>query len=426
LDRLFHYVGMGRARKVPYSKGMWPDVAAFQAIVCALSLLLVGGARAHADRRPVAVVDLANEPATRELAAELATALDGHPELRKLPSSIDDAALVGEIEDSDAPILSRAVKDKALAEAQIQQFDYALALTYAREGQRELLSVTPSLAVKTYADLAFVAGVALVSDQLTADAEVEFLLSYRLDPRTLDPRQFTPAVVQAYADAKAGPSVAGSIDIKGTGSVWIDGTEVGTAPRTFLASAGRHVVWLTAIDRVTVGTQIDVLPGTPTAVVLEQMEAPRRTKVQRARQVLARVPDASAKSAAMKRLADLIGVKDAVLLSMTNGKVIVQTWHDGTVRAPGFSAFRERGKATADELLLTLAPPKVVKEPELPPIPRPLVTKSWYERRPYQFGIAVGIAAAIVSGVLWATRGPGTFGGFNPDVGVEPPGMARR
>jgi hypothetical protein len=35
--------------------------------------------------------------------------------------------------------------------------------------------------------------------------------------------------------------------------------------------------------------------------------------------------------------------------------------------------------------------------------------KRWYQRRPVQAGIAAGIVAAIVGGVLWATRYPSTF-----------------
>lgn len=417
---------MGRARKVAYSKGMWPDVAAFRVILCALGLLLAGGARAHADRRPVAVVDLANEPATRELADELRAALDVHSELRTLPSSTDDAALIDRITDPDSAPLQRALAQKSLAEAQIQAFDHQRAIAYAREGQRELLTVTPSLAKKTYADLAFVVGEALVAEQRLAEATVEFGVSYRLDPRTLDPVRFVPDVINAYGAARAASTTKGKLEIKGTGTVWIDDDEIGLAPGTFDVVSGEHVVWLTGVERETRGKDhILVTAGATTVVDIEDAEAPRRTKVQRARQLLAGAADSSARSAAMKRLADLIGVKDAVLLWMTNGKVILQTWHDGTLRAPGFSAIRERGNAKADELLLTLAPPKLVKEEEPPPLVIPLQTTHWYERRPYQVGLAVGIAAAIVSGVLWATRDTGTFQ-FGGEVSYEPFGMARR
>jgi len=409
---------------------MSPVMAAFRALVYTVLLLLFGSARADADRRPVAVVDLANEPATQELAAELRAALEVHVELRTLPSSqtTDDAALIERIADPDAPAIARALDARTKAEAQILAFDFPLAITYAREGQRELLNVTPSLAVKTYADLAFVLGVALHNEQRAAEARVAFTHSYRLDSsRTLDPTRIVPDIVQAYAAAKAAPTTQGTLTVEGTGNVWIDGTEVGLAPGSFPASEGEHVVWRTGIDRDTRGLAVTVAAGTPTLAEIPDVEAPRRTKVQRARQLLARAPDPSARSAAMQRLADLVGVKDAVLLSMSGGKVIVQTWHDGAGDLlRGFSALRERGATRADELLTPLAPPrKPIERPIEGPIKGPIVVKKeWYERRPVQLGIAVGIAAAIVAGVLFATRDPGTVTPLN-DIGFEMPGLTR-
>jgi len=402
---------------------MSPVMAAFRALVCIVLLLLVGSSRAAADRRPVAVVDLANEVATQELASALRAALEIHGALRTLPSSqtTDDAALIERIADPDSPAIARALEAKAKAEAQVLAFDFPLAITYAREGQRELLNVTPSVAVKTYADLAFILGVALHNEQRAAEARVAFIHSHRLDPsRTLDPARIVPDIVQAYASAKAAPVAQGQITVEGIGNVWIDGTEVGLAPGTFAASEGDHVVWRTGIDRDTRGLVVSVAAARPTLAEIPDVEAPRRTKVQRARQLLARAPDPSARSAAMQRLADLVGVKDAVLLSMSGGKVIVQTWHDGPGELlRGFSALRERGTAKADELLTPLAPPRKPIEPVEGPKPGPIVVaKDWYERRPVQLGIAVGIAAAIVAGVLFATRDPGTQP-WNPNIGVD-------
>src|SRR5688572_18784269 len=126
---------MGPPASRAYSKGMWPAVEAFRAIVCAVLILGIGGAQARAERRPVAVVDLANEPATRELGDQLKFALELHPELRTLPSSTDDAALTEKLDDPDINRIERAVAAKAKAEAQILAFDYKAAIADARDGQ---------------------------------------------------------------------------------------------------------------------------------------------------------------------------------------------------------------------------------------------------------------------------------------------------
>jgi len=406
---------------------MWPAVAAFRAIVCAVMLLVFGGSLAHADRRPVAVVDLANEPATRELAQQVKTGLEIHAELRTLPSSTDEAALIDKLDDPDVDRIDRAVAARAKAEAQILAFDFMAAITDARDGQSELLFVTPSRAIPAYADLAFVLGVALHNDQRVADAKIAFAHAYRLDPsRIVDPKRVPPDIVQAYADAKVASGLQGKIEVPGTGNVWIDGTEVGLAPGTFPASEGEHVVWRTGIDRETRGLRVAVTAAKPAIAEIPDEEAPRRTKVQRDRQLLARAPDPSARSAAMQRLAVLVGVKDAVLLSMSNNKVIVQTWHDGPGELlRGFSALRERATATVDELLTPLAPPpKKIEKPFEGPIRIPVVKKTFLERRPVQLGLAAGIAVTIVGIILYATRDPGTFT-FNPNVTNDGPGLAR-
>ena len=200
----------------------------------------------------------------------------------------------------------------------------------------------------------------------------------------------------------------------------------GLAPGTFPTSEGEHVVWRTGIDRETRGLRVAVVAARTALTEIPDIEAPRRTKVQRARQLLARAPDPSARSAAMQRLADLVGVKDAVLLSMTNGRVIIQTWHDGPgEQLRGFSALRERGTSKVDDLLTPLAPTKTpIERPEVPIKIPVVIEKNWYERRPVQLGVAVGIAAAIVGSILWATRDPGSQR-WGTDIQGEPTGISR-
>ncbi len=405
---------------------MWPAVAAFRAIVCTVLLLLAAGRRAHADRRPVAVVDLANEQATRDLAEQLKSTLELHPDLRPLPSSTDDAALTEKLDDPDADRIIRAVDAKTKADAQIFALDYRAAIAEARDGQNELLFVTPSRAVKPYSDLSYVLGVALFNDQRLAEAKIAFAHAYRLDPsRALEAGRVLPEIVQAYADAKAAPTGQGMIEVTGMGNVWIDGTEVGLAPGTFPASEGEHVVWRTGIDRETRGLRVAVVTAKTSLADIPNVEATRRVKVQRARELLARAPDPSARSAAMQRLADLIVVKDAVLLSMTNDRVIIQTWHDGPGDlGRGFSALRERGTDKVDGLLLPLAPAKKPIEKDPDPIKVPVVKKTFFERRPVQLGLAFGVATAIVAGVLWATRDPGRQA-WNMNIQGDQTGLGR-
>lgn len=389
-------------------------------VVCVLSLVL-GAPAARADRRPVAVINLdsgaASEPQT--LAAEIERELAMHPVLAVIPDSSDAAALRDPIDDEDAPRLDRARQDLAAAEQATSDFHWSEAVRYAEEGQRELLVVTPVVAVKLYARLAFARGRALDADGRTAEARAAYALAHALDPALApDPVAVPPNVIAAFAAATA-PSAAprGTLDVKGTGIVWIDGTEVGVAPGAFDADAGTHVVWLIGVDRETRGLQVTVAPGQPSVADVPDAEAPRRMKVQRARQALARAPDPTARAVAIHRLVELVGVHDAVLLSVVNGKIIFQTWSDSpAVQVPGFSAHEERGAHAPADLLSRLAPPPpVVDEPKpfkLPPPP----PKKWYQKRSWQLGIAGAVAAAVVGGYFIANAMPDTFGGLKPDI----------
>ncbi|MBA3454889.1 MAG: hypothetical protein H0T42_17505, partial [Deltaproteobacteria bacterium] len=143
---------MGRARKVPYSKGMSPAMAARWALVCALVASLVGAVPALAERRPVAVVnlDVTDESKARTLADQLISELDGHPELKPL-NPTDAAALKDRIDDPDKNGLDSARDSKARAEAELVGFNYPGAISYAQSGERSLLFVTPFAAQKLYA-----------------------------------------------------------------------------------------------------------------------------------------------------------------------------------------------------------------------------------------------------------------------------------
>jgi hypothetical protein len=395
-------------------------MAARWAIVCAL---LFGGRAAHADRRPVAVVNLSDEHATRELATQLEAELSVHPDLRGLPST-EAGALKDEIVDDDKPLLDQARRQLQSAEDAVND-DPARAVRDALEGHRQLWQVSPPRAVKLYADLTLALGQAQLNQRNHKEARAAFAHVHKLDPnRKLDGMIYLPEVVAAFDEARNAVAASGTIEVKGSGRVAIDGADVGVAPGTFTASAGAHVVWLTGPARDTRGTSLVVIPGAPVIADIPDAEATRSTKLQRARLALARAPDASARSAAMRHVAELVEVHDAVLLSMSNNKVIVQTWRD---REPGFSALRERGTDKPIDLLAPLAPPKLIKHEEPPIKLPPLVVKRWYQQTRWRLGIAATITAAIVGGIVWANVGPGTFS-IPGDVSVvtRPPAVLGR
>ncbi len=397
-------------RKVPYSKGMSPRTAARWALVCAL---LIGGTIARADRRPVAVINLSQETQTREIAAALDGELAIHPDLRSLPNTTASALL--EYTDDDRVPIDTAKIQLGRAISELGDVKFPEAIKEATEGERALWTVSPAEAAKLYADLSLVIGQAyhLASPPNDKEAAAAFALTSKLDPRrVLDPVLYPPDVRDAYKAASAASAATGTLSITGAGTAWIDGQEVGTAPGTFTTSPGTHVVWLTGMERETRGAAVVVDAGRETAVAIPDVAASDAQKLQRARLALSRATDAFTRAAAMKHLADLANVHDAILLSTSGGKVIVQTWRD---RAPGFSALRERGNERPIDLLAPLAPPKkIAVEPPIRVVP-PIVEKRWYQRNSVRAGIAIGIVSAIVGGIVWANAGPG-FQPWNRDI----------
>jgi hypothetical protein len=380
---------------------MAPGLPARTAVVCAL-FLGVGAARA--ERRPVAVVDLAAIAPTCQLADALnSNALFHHIDLRPLPNAAFAAALIGPFEDEDRPYLIRAREAHTDAQAAIDQLEYDRAVRDAARGMRELANVRPTPdMLGLYAELAFTSGFAELRLRRPNDASGSFQLAFRLDPgRQPDPARYEPDVIEAYRAAAAKPAIPARLVIAGAGRAWIDGVEAGPAPGIFAVSEGLHLVQLSGADRETRGEQVRV----PDRAEIEIAPAPATEdlKVRRARLALARAPDATARAGAMKRLAELLGVGDAVLLWQdAPGPVRIQTWRD---REPGFSAMVERTEEKPIDLLAPLAPPRkddpprVVRPPvELPP----LIETPWHERTWVRATAVTGVVAAIVTAVLIA------------------------
>jgi len=410
---------LGWPRKVPYTKAMSPRLAARTAVVC---ILIFGTAIVRADRRPVAVIDLTNTAPGEALATELGNVLNNHLELKPIDDQTLFKNLLGLIVDEDAEHLTDARTFKQGAEERLAKFDFPGAAETATSGQDRLNSAAPTPAVvELYAELAFILGQARLGERSPKLAATAFRLAHQLNPKfTPNPARYLPEVVQAFDAARTAAGI-GKIDVRGSGRVFIDGKEAGTslAPggtAWFDAPTGTHVVWLTGPDRNTRGTRVTVVAQQKETASIEDAPATTATKVRRARLALKNAPDASARAAAIRELASLLKVRDAVLLTTVNDKTIVQTWRD---QAPGFSALRERRTEKPIDLLTPLAPPppkKVIPKVTEPPIKIPIVEKSWYEKRPYQIGGSVGVVV-IVSVIVYALRS------WERHIGVEDPGF---
>jgi hypothetical protein len=367
-------------------------------------------------RRPVAVIDLSNDQAVREVAIKLLDLLASHTELAP-PAISDGAALVDRPPLDDERRIRDAEKKLLDAVENLAARNFREAALDAVEGQEILHHVTPRAALSLYADLALALGQSRLGEKRDAEAREAFALAYRLDPRrTLDDLHYLPEVIQTFEAAKKVHPGVGMISVRGTGRVWIDGEEVGGAPGDFKASIGRHVVWLTGLLRETGGKEVMVTADRPGNATIMDGTLTRPQKVVRFRLAVAQAQDAAARASAMKALAAFVNVRDAVLLSSVDGKVTWQTWRDS---APGFSAVNELGRDNPLEILKQLAPPRPVEdEPEPEIIETYVPPVRWYQRRPVQLGVAMGVLAAVVTGYFIATYTEPDRP-WNPDIKFE-------
>lgn len=379
-------------------------------VVCSL---IFGVAIARADRRQVAVIDLSGDEVTRKLAADLNPVLVAHPDLQPIKDPTIVSELYGPFRDDDFEKITTAANAKETAQSSLANYRFEIAQQNANNGQEELRRLMPSTAVdrdrviKLYAELAFLRGQALLGvPGQAAQATHQFALAYRLDPTFVpDAARYLPDVVQAYDAAKRRWVGKGTLQIAGTGHLWIDGKDAGTAPTEIEVDAGPHVVWLTGADRVTAGAPSPIVEvGKTVKVEIKSEAADLRTKVRRARAALRYAPDPTARAAAMQALAALVAFEHGLLLSTANGTVIYQHWNSGTREQlalgikPGFSALHELTKGEKPpDLLKPFAPPKKIKPVEEEPKPL-VVEERWYKKRTWQATLAVGIVAALIGG----------------------------
>jgi hypothetical protein len=403
-------------------------LAARSAILCTLFLgvWIAGAPPAQAGRRPVAVIALSDDAQAEQYANLIGTTLVHHDTLAPLEPGSMIGALVGEFLDESRDQIASAEGTRVRAEKALSEFVFPVAVSTAQVGHESLHTVVPSThAIGLYADLALILAKAKLGESKQAEAARFFGLVHQLTPgRRLDPALHLPEVVQAFEAARAGRGRTGRLVIRGTGRVWIDGNDRGVTTRPVDLPEGLHVVWLSGFDRETVGQQVYVEADKENVLDLGDTPAPLRLKVQRARVLLRNAPDPAARATAMRRLAELLDVHDAVLITMAGGKLIVQTWHDkadGELQ-PGFSAHRLAEGEKPLDLLKPLAPPGRPGDgpTPLPPVPE----RPWYRRRGVQASIAVGVLGAIVGSVMLARSLDDGQIGLGHDLTFLPPRMA--
>jgi hypothetical protein len=381
--------------------------------------VIVMGGVAHADRRQVAVVSLSPDSDASQLTKLLNDTLIDHPDLRPIDPVLS-TALQGPFEDEDAENLRRARQARADADTALSfaQPDFRGAANSVKAGIEALTMVAPSPDMQAiYADLMFDLGQAQLGQGKQLDAMRSFALVRRLDPnRKPDPARYLSEITDAY-DATAKPVSKSPLTVKGSGTVWIDGKAIGEAPQTQTVDDGLHLVQLTGANREPRGDQ--VLVPQASEIEIAPALATEELKIKRARLELSRAKDAMTRASAVKRLAALLHVGDAVIVwKSPSGDVLVQTWRD---REPGFSAIVEHNTQKPIDLLTPLAPPRPKVPPNVfEPIKVPLVVeKPWYQRRWVQASAATGVLAVIVTAVLIARRDQMT--GVDPNVQYDGP-----
>lgn len=396
---------------------MSPRLAVATAMVCALVGGAGGGIATAQSQRPVAVIVLSDDEPARQLAKDVGNALYGHPTLRPLADQELISELLVRSDEENTNKLRTAEDSRGRAERALAQFAFGTAASEARAGQESLHGAIPNTqVVSLYADLTLAYGTARLGENDLREAGEAFALVHRLVPgRRLDPARYLPEIVQAFEQARPLGPPAGTVVVRGGGRLWIDGKDLGpVGPAPYPLATGSHVVWLSGPDRETAGVKVVVKAGEEVIAELPDAPASIPVKVHRARLALKYAPDPTARGAAMRRLAALLDVRDAVVISSSGGKLIGQTWHDKAEPGllPGFSAHRLAEPQKAGELLRPLTAVVRAPPPGLAPLPGP--APAWYQRRVVQAGIVAGVVGIVVGSILIARSRDDTVGLGDP------------
>jgi hypothetical protein len=369
------------------------------------------------ERRQVAVIDLSEDENVRGLSGKLYETINASDTMMVPNKRGFDTYLTGSLFDEDAQGIAYAMSARTTAQTDLDETDAAGAATAAKTGQEYLAKVVPTTEVQAlYADLSFLAGLAALDQGKAQEANLALALTHRLDPgRQLDAARFPPDIIAAYKRAieskpalvKIDVGVDPAFDPRHESRVWIDFVDRGPVGSFDGLEMGYHVVTVVGSTLVTDGAPEKV--SGPITVTLKPAEASPETQVSRARLALSRAQlahDDAARAGAMKQLAALLGVGDAVMISKRpDGTLQWETWRD---RAPGFSAPQAYTTQKPDDILEGLGPlhrprPRFTGQGPFQRTPI-VVEKAWYQERWVQASAAATVVAAIVGGILLATR----------------------
>jgi hypothetical protein len=374
---------------------------------------------ASPERRPVAVIDL-SEDDHRTLSSALYDAILATDTM--IPDKPGfDAYLTGPLRDEDSDEIVNAKTARVGAMSDLDEADSAHAAETANKGLGYLANVRPSTEVQMlYADLSFLAGLAALDQGRAQDANLALALTHRLDPaRQLSDAQWPPNTIAAYKRAIESRPQLVKIEVKLDPSVkraspppdvrvWIDFVDRGPLGSFEGIEVGDHVITIVGPTILTTGTPKRI--SGPTTVPLNPIDARPDDQVRRARLALSRAQaqhDDAARAAAMKQLATLLDVGDAVMISESpDGTLQWETWRD---RAPGFSAPQAyTTDQKPDDILEGLGPLHKPPPPRFvgPPLGKlPITVETpWYRERWIQASVAAGVVAVIVGGIVIATR----------------------
>ncbi|MEO8548843.1 MAG: hypothetical protein ABI678_02675 [Kofleriaceae bacterium] len=361
---------------------------------------------ATSERRQVAVIDLSEDDKVRALSNALYAMINNSDTLKIPDIRGFDADVTGPLFDEDAQALKDANGYRVQAQTTLDETKAADAEGYARDGKKLLLKVKPTQEIQALlADLAMLEGLADLDQGKLADAQRALALTHRLDPsRQLDPARYPPDTVAAFKRATTAKGPLVFLEIHSEGQVWIDCVERGSAPGTFEGlETGDHIVTVSGSERLTNGAAITL--DKSKALPIDTSKADTRTLIQRARLALSRAQlggDDVARAGAMKRLAQLLGVGDAVMISKrADGQLQWETWRD---RAPGFSAPKIYTNQKPEEILEGLGPlhlprPNFTGPPAFvrPPI---VEEQHWYNKGWVPLSLFGAVAVAIVGSIL--------------------------
>jgi hypothetical protein len=283
---------------------------------------------ASPERRQVAVIDLSEDEQVGTLSGALYETIFASDTMMVLNKRGLDTYLTGPLYDEDHLAIENAKSARTTAMTDLDEADSAGAAAAAKNGQEYLAKVTPSNEVQMlYADLSFLSGLAALDQGRAQDANLALALTHRLDPgRQLSDAQWPPNTVAAYKRAVESKPQLVKIEVAldpsgqggthGNGRVWIDFVDRGPLGSFDGIEVGDHVITIVGPTIVTDGAPQRI--AGPTTVRLKPADATPETQVSRARLALSRAQaqhDDAARASAIKQLATLLGVGDAVMIS---------------------------------------------------------------------------------------------------------------